>query len=278
MDRNKIKLLQIQDSFKNTKEETLANILCHLENHKNKGEQIDIVVLYEMFNCPYDTKLFNEFAEDRRGKTYDFCQKIAKENNVYLIAGSIVEKERDKLYNTSFVFNHKGEEIARHRKIHLFDINIAGGQKFKESDTLSAGSDITVFDTPWGKMGLCICFDIRFPEIWKIMAKKGAKVIFVPANFNTTTGPMHWELLFKSRAVDNQVFTVGTSASFDERADYKAWGHSLVVDPWGKIINSLDEKRGSMLTEISLEEVDKVRNQLPLLSSMREDVYNLVER
>ena len=112
--------------------------------------------------------------------------------------------------------------IVRHlnKKMHLFDIDIKGGQYFKESDTLTAGDQVTVFDTEFGKIGLCICFDFRFPELARQMVDKGAKVILVPAAFNMTTGPAHWELLFRQRAVDNQIFTLGTAPARNEREEY----------------------------------------------------------
>ena len=167
--------------------------------------------------------------------------------------------------------------IAKHRKMHLFDIDVKGGQTFRESATLTAGDTVTVFDTEFGKMGLCICFDIRFPELGRLMALKGAKVIFVPAAFNETTGPAHWELNFRSRALDNQCWYVGTSSALDPYANYHAWGHSILVSPWGAVIEQLDETPGQMVNAIDLELADDIRAQLPLLSARRTDVYTLIE-
>lgn len=124
-------------------------------------------------------------------------------------------------------------------------------------------------------MGLCICFDIRFPQLSLLMAKKGARMILVPASFNDTTGPAHWELLFRARAVDNQCFMAGTSVARDENASYKAWGHSILVSPWGDIVGELDKEEGIMIHDIRLEEADRVRKELPVLSAKRTDCYEL---
>lgn len=133
---------------------------------------------------------------------------------------------------------------------HLFDIDIKGGQKFKESDTLTPGDSYTVFDTEFGRAGLAICFDLRFPELFRMMALAGAECVFVPAAFNDTTGPLHWELLFRARAVDSQCFLFGTSDARDGNAAYRAYGHSIAVDPWGKVLGMLDEKPGILVTGV----------------------------
>lgn len=271
------KLLQLQTKFQGTKAKTLA----YIENliAKKMQYQPDFVALPEMFACPYENKAFPKFAEKRGGAIYQFCSELAKKYHIYLSAGSFPEIDSaNHIFNTAYVFDDKGRQIARHAKMHLFDIDIKGGQYFKESDTLTAGNQITVFDTKWGKMGICICYDFRFPELARLMVDKGAKLIFVPAAFNLTTGPLHWELMFCSRAVDNQIFTVGTAPACDEQANYHSWGHSIVVSPWGKVLNCLDKDEGYLLTEINFAEVDKVREQLPLLEHRRLDIYELIQR
>lgn len=246
---------------------------------KAAKEKADFVTFPEMFNCPYDTGKFPEYAEDESGYCVRFVSKLAREYKVYISAGSMPEKDEEgRVYNTAYVFDREGKIIAKHRKMHLFDINVRGGQYFKESDTLTAGNKVTVFDTEFGKMGLSICYDIRFPELYRLMADKGAGVILVPAAFNMTTGPKHWELLFKSRALDNQVFMVGTSSARDESSDYVSWGHSVVTSPWGEVMGEMDEKEGTMTVDLSLDEVTAVREQLPFLAHRRKDIYELKEK
>jgi len=271
-----MKIIQIQLKVSSDINKTKHNLLNYFEVIKK--ENADLICLGEMFNTPYDIHKFGEYAEEEKGAIWTFLSKLAKQYNVYLSAGSICEKEGDKLYNTAYVFDRAGNQIAKHRKMHLFDIDIKGGQYFKESETLSAGDDITVFDTDFGKIGLCICYDFRFPELSRLMVLEGAKIILVPASFNTTTGPAHWSTMFKSQALNNQIYAIGTSPSRDFEADYKSYGHSLIVNPWGDVVCELDEKPGIQIQEIDLNMVDKIREQLPLLKHRREDVYKLSKR
>jgi len=238
-------------------------------------EGADMAVLPEMFNCPYNTANFPIYAEEEGGESFRLLSNIAKENNIYLVAGSIPEREGDKVYNTSFVFDRKGNKIGKHRKMHLFDIDVKGGQYFKESDTLSPGNELNVFDTEFCKFGLLICYDIRFPEASRILVEKGAKVIVVPGAFNMTTGPAHWEILFRTRALDNQVYTIGVAPARDVDYSYVSYANSLVVSPWGNVIGRMDEKEGYKVVELDLDYVEKVRNELPMLKHRRTDIYKL---
>ena len=228
------------------------------------GPDPDFVVLPEIFTCPYDNKCFPQFAESGEGETYRFLENLARERKAYVIGGSIPELEEGKIYNTSYIFDRGGKLIGRHRKIHLFDIDVQGGQYFKESDVLSPGTQITVFDTEFGKMGVCICFDIRFPDLFIEMRKAGARMVFIPAAFNMTTGPAHWETLFRSRALDQQIYVLGCSPARDEKASYVAYGHSILTDPWGSVVCELGAEEGMLFAQIDPERVDRVRRQIPL--------------
>jgi len=228
------------------------------------GPDPDFVVLPEIFTCPYDNKCFPQFAESGEGETYRFLANLARERKAYVIGGSIPELEEGKIYNTSYIFDRGGKLIGKHRKIHLFDIDVQGGQYFKESDVLSPGTQITVFDTEFGKMGVCICFDIRSPDLFIEMRKAGAKMVFIPAAFNMTTGPAHWETLFRSRALDQQIYVLGCSPARDEKASYVAYGHSILTDPWGSVVCELGAEEGILSAQIDPERVDRVRRQIPL--------------
>jgi predicted amidohydrolase len=159
--------------------------------------------------------------------------------------------------------------------MHLFDIDIKDGQKFRESETFSKGNDITLFDTEFGRIGLCICFDMRFPEISRIMTLDGAKMIIVPAAFNMTTGPMHWETMFRQRAVDDQVFTAGVAPARDEKGAYVSYAHSILCSPWGKVIARAGAGPEIISETIDFEELTNARLQLPLLYARRQDVYSV---
>lgn len=229
----------------------------------------DLVVLPEMFVSPYDVNCFPSYAEEYGGPACTAMSGVAREEKVYLVAGSIPEREGDRLYNTSFVFDPEGNLIARHRKVHLFDIAVEGGQHFQESAVLSAGDSLTVFDCPLGKIAVCICFDIRFQELAYAASAAGAQLLVVPGAFNMTTGPAHWELHFRARAVDNQFFTVGVAPARDPDSDYISWAHSIVCDPWGRVIHDSGETECDQVVDIDLAQVDSVRRQLPILTARR---------
>ncbi len=233
----------------------------------------DIIILPEMFNCPYDKKYFPFFAENYPGETTGLLSALAKKYSVYIIGGSIPEKEDDNIYNTSYIFDRKGKLIARYRKIHLFDVSIKGGIQFRESDTLQAGQDLAVFETEFCKIGVAICYDMRFPELIRKMVLKDALVIVVPAAFNMTTGPAHWHILSRTRALDNQIYLIVVSPARNRKAEYIAYGHSLVVDPWGKIIAEAGIYEEVLTAKIDLDYILKIREALPLLKHRKEEVY-----
>ena len=270
----KIKIAAIQMSTVADKMENVRTVKTYLE--KIKDENPDFVILPEMFCCPYQTENFPIYAEKEGGPVWQQLSGYAKQYGIYLIGGSMPEKDAEgNVYNTSYIFDREGKQIGKHRKVHLFDIDVKGGQTFKESDTLTAGDSDTVFDTEFGKIGVMLCFDIRFPELSRMMVNDGAKVIFVPAAFNMTTGPAHWELSFRTRALDNQIYMVGCAPARDVSAGYISWGHSIVTDPWGTVLDILDEKEGILLTELDMDYENQVREELPLLKSRREDLYRL---
>ena len=245
---------------------------------KIKTESPDFVVLPEMFCCPYQTENFPVYAEKEGGPSWQAMSDYARKYHIYLIAGSMPEADDvGKVYNTSYIFDRDGKQIGKHRKAHLFDINVKNGQHFKESDTLTSGDHATVFDTEFGKMGVMICYDIRFPEFARTMVLDGARMIFVPAAFNMTTGPAHWELTFRARALDNQIYMLGCAPARDTQAGYISWGHSIVTDSWGKVMKQLDEKEGILIEEIDLDREDQIREQLPLLKHRKSEMYHLQE-
>ena len=270
----KIKIAAIQMPTVADKMENVRTVKTYLE--KIKDENPDFVILPEMFCCPYQTENFPVYAEEENGSVWQQLSAYAKQYGIYLIGGSMPEKDAEgNVYNTSYVFDREGKQIGKHRKVHLFDIDVKGGQTFKESDTLTAGDSDTVFDTEFDKIGVMLCFDIRFPELSRMMVNDGARIVFVPAAFNMTTGPAHWELSFRTRALDNQIYMVGCAPARDVSAGYISWGHSRVTVPWGRVIDMLDEKEGILLAELDMDYEEQVREELPLLKSRRKDMYQL---
>lgn len=234
-----------------------------------------VAVLPEMFMCPYTNEYFVRFAEPQGDISWQALSRMAADNNIYVVGGSVPEQAGDRIYNTSYVFDPQGQQIARHRKVHLFDIDVKGGQFFKESDTFSAGNEVTTFDIDGITCGLCICFDIRFPELARLTALKGAQIYFSPGAFNMTTGPMHWELSFRMRAVDNQFYTVAVAPARDENGPYVSYANSLVCSPWAKVLVRADAAPEILYADLDMEEVQRVRQQLPLHNARRTDMYTL---
>lgn len=266
----KIGICQLQVGEK--KEENIQNAEKAVK--KAVGQGAELVVLPEMFNCPYHSKYFPIFAEtEADGETIMRLGRLAAELGCYLVGGSIPELDAGSIYNTSFIFNRQGKMIGKHRKVHLFDIDVPGQITFKESAVLSAGDRATVFQSDWGAFGVAICYDLRFPEFFRTMKRHSANVIFIPAAFNHITGPAHWEVLLRARAIDNQIFIVAAGPARNEAAEYKAYGHSMAVSPWGEILWSagFDETVG--VVELDLGLIDKVRRNMPLEIHRREDVY-----
>ncbi len=260
-------VLALQKKTYETPEENMAAVRRMLnasEGSFNTGERADFLMLPEIFTCPYDNKCFPRFAQRDGEAVFCFLSELAKDRGMYVIGGSVPELDEGKIYNTSYVFDRMGNLIGKHRKVHLFDIDVKGGQYFKESDVLSPGDTFTVFDTEFGKMGVCICFDIRFPDLFRQMREAGVKMVFVPAAFNMTTGPAHWETLFRSRALDQQIFVMGCSPARDVTASYVAYGHSILTDPWGSIVCELGAEEGILSAQIDLSRVESVRQQIPL--------------
>jgi len=225
-------------------------------------EGADVIVLPEMFCCPYTPKEFVKNAEPEGGAVTDALARMARSSGAYIIGGSMPEADGDRIYNTCFVFDPAGRRVARHRKAHLFDVDIEGGIRCRESATLTAGEGVTVFDTPFGRFGVCICFDIRFPGF--IHEMKDIDFLAVPAAFNMTTGPLHWELLFRARAVDEQIFTFGCAPARDENAKYVSYANSIAVDPMGRVLARAGEGQTILFAEADRGTALSVRRQIPV--------------
>lgn len=238
----------------------------------------------ECFNSPYGTQYFSKYAEtllpsppsQEQSPSFHALSSIAKEAKAYLVGGSIPEfaPETKKYYNTSLVFSPTGCLIASHRKTHLFDIDIPGKIRFKESEVLSAGNKVTIVDLPdYGKIGLAICYDIRFPETAMIAARNGCFLLVYPGAFNLTTGPLHWSLLGRARAMDNEVYVALCSPARDLDATYHAWGHSLVANPKAEVIVEAAEEEDIVYADLEPQTIEDIRKGIPIYEQRRFDVY-----
>jgi omega-amidase len=280
--KHPLKLALIQLSTGADKTANLSHARAKVLEAASKGA--NLVVLPECFNSPYGTKYFPKYAETllpspptkEQSPSFHALSEMAKEAEAYLVGGSIPEywAETKKYYNTSLIFDPKGQLLATHRKVHLFDIDIPGKITFRESEVLSPGNKVTLVDLPeYGKIAVAICYDVRFPELAMIAARKGAFLLLYPGAFNLTTGALHWELQARARAMDNQVYVGLCSPARDMQADYNAWGHSMAVDPNAGIMAQLEEKEDILYADLDHEKIEQTRKGIPIYTQRRFDVY-----
>lgn len=245
-----------------------------------------IIVLPECFNSPYGCDYFPSYAETLlpspppkdQAPSFHALSAMAAEAGAYLVGGSIPEADPDtatkKYYNTSLIFGPNGALLSSHRKVHLFDIDIPGKISFHESDVLHPGNKVTLVDLPdYGKIAVAICYDIRFPELAMVAARKGCFALVYPGAFNTTTGPLHWRLQGQARAMDNQLYVAMCSPARDTKATYHAWGHSLIVDPMAQVLVEAEEKETTVYCELDGAKIQETRKNIPLEGQRRFDVY-----
>lgn len=246
-----------------------------------KKPDLDLLVLPECFNSPYAVDQFHNYCEKiPEGETTKALSSFAKEHKINIIGGSFPELGEDgNVYNTSLTFDATGKIVAKHRKVHLFDIDIPGKMTFKESISLHAGKKATVFDIPTlGKFGVAICYDIRFPELAMIASRNGAGVMCYPGAFNTVTGPKFWTKFGVARAIDNQVYVIMCSPARNPNGGYQAYGHSTVIDPEGNVIVEAGSTEDIVYAELD-PSVEKVtRRDIPLSQQRRFDVYEDVSK
>lgn len=268
------RLAACQMEVAGNREENTVRALQMLE--KAAAGKADIAILPEMFNCPYGSGRFREYAQKvSESTTLKEVSRKAAELGIYVFAGTIPEEEDGRVYNTCFIYGRDGELIGRHRKLHLYDVDIEGGIRFMESETLAPGREITLVETEFCRMGVGICYDIRFPELSRLMVLEGAEVLIFPGVFNSVTGAAHWELLVRTRAVDNQTYVVGVAAARDNSSSWKAYGNSMAADPWGNVICRAGEGEEIIFADIDTTVISRVRRELPLLKHRREDIYIL---
>ncbi|KAL0736060.1 hypothetical protein Bca4012_012270 [Brassica carinata] len=274
----KFKIGLCQLSVTADKNRNISHTKNAIEEAASKGAKL--VLLPEMWNTPYSRGSFRVFAEDIDGDASPstaMLSEVSKRLKITIIGGSMPEKSGGRFYNTCCVFGSDGELKAKHRKIHLFDIDIPRKITYMESRTFTAGESPTVVDTDVGRIGIGICYDIRFQELAMMYAARGAHLLCYPGTFNMTTGPLHWELLQRARATDNQLYVATCSPARDYGSLYVAWGHSTLVGPFGDIIATTEHEEAVIVAEIDYSFLEQRRSSLPLNKQRRGDLYQLVD-
>jgi omega-amidase len=243
---------------------------------KAAGNGADIVVLPEMFLCPYEPFYIKKAVRSAE-YAIDVLKKTALSNRIYIVAGSVPWPTGEaKPYNRAFVINPAGEEIFFHDKMHLFDCDPSGGMKVVESATVHAGNTLGAFETPWGMCSVIVCYDIRFTPLTQLLANMGVRILFIPAAFSMTTGPAHWEMLVRMRAMELQGYVAGVQPARNNGFNYIPYGHSIVAGPFGEVIADLGEEESLRVIDIDMNECDNLKKRFPLLEHRRSDLYRTV--
>jgi predicted amidohydrolase len=235
----------------------------------------NLVALPELWSCHGLDEVYRENAEPIPGPTTEFLGNLARELGVYVLGGSILEggPGAERLSNTSTFFNPSGEMVAVYRKIHLFDVKVSD-REYLESANIAPGKDIVTAKAGSATLGLSVCYDVRFPELYRLLALSGAEILAVPAAFTLQTGKDHWEILLRARAVENQAFVIAP-AQWGRKADGRwTYGQSTIVDPWGTVLATCPDRDGHVLASLDLDYLDRFRTEFPALANRRPETYD----
>ena len=238
-----------------------------------------LVVLPESFAIMgmKDADLVAVAEDEGTGTIQDFLSEQAKSNNIWIIAGTVPIKLKsdnvhyeNKYYAACLVYNEKGEQVSRYDKIHLFDVHLeATKETYSESETIEAGNKAVVIDTPFGKIGLGICFDLRFPELFRELVLQGAQIIVIPSAFTAITGKAHWEVLLRARAIENLCYVVASAQGGYHVNGRETHGDSMIIDPWGSILDHLPQGSGYVVADIDIENINNIRKNFPVLKNRK---------
>lgn len=264
-----MKVSLIQNNPGNDKPANLA-VVKRLVDEAVRLDRPDLVVLPEVFDwMGAGSEKSTSIEDPSGGPSYSLCQSLARQHRIWMHAGSFRERIAgdERFYNTTVVFDREGREVARYRKIHMFDITGPDGHDYRESAQCKPGEDIVLYDCEGVTVGCAICYDIRFPELFQVLARRGAKIIILPAAFTLQTGQDHWEVLCRARAIETETFflAAGQTGSYQQGKERRSlYGNSLVCDPWGHVIAKASNGVGFVSARLDLDRVDQVRAQIPV--------------
>jgi len=258
----------VQMTASSSKEENLEKAATFVRLAAARGALL--IVLPEVFAWRGPRAEEPAQVETIPGPTSERLRELARRHQVYLLAGSFLEKtDEARSYNSSLLLSPEGGILAHYRKIHLFDVDIPGPVRVKESDTKKPGEGVIACATPLGNFGLSVCYDLRFPELYRGLADRGAEVIFVPSAFTFPTGAAHWEPLLRARAIENQAYVIAPNQIGKNAHGFADYGNSMIIDPWGKVIARAADKECFITAEIDRDYLEKVRRELPCLTHRR---------
>jgi deaminated glutathione amidase len=233
----------------------------------------ELVALPEKWNLLASGEEMAAGVEELDGPSLGAARGWARELGIHLLAGSVAERGGEKAFNTSVLIGPEGADLAVYRKIHMFDVE-AGGVEYRESDHERAGSEIVSAPVAGVELGLSVCYDLRFPELYRILAVRGARLIAVPSAFTLATGRDHWEVLLRARAIENQVFLIAPNQVGEAPPHYSSYGRSMIVDPWGVVLATAPDGEGFAVAKLDLVALERIREELPSLASRRPEAYS----
>ena len=248
--------------------QSVSNNLLNTKKYINKAcdRGADLIVTPEITNIVSLSKhhLLKSTFLEKKDPFLNEIKLLAKKRSVWILLGSIIIKdEKSKLYNRSYMINSSGKIVCKYDKIHMFDVNISKGESYQESKIFTKGKKIVTAKLPWGRIGMSICYDLRFPALYRKLCSKGASMISIPAAFTRPTGRSHWRTLIKARAIENFSFVFAPAQCGINSSTRKTYGHSMIVSPWGEIIAEMSGNPGIILAKIDLSDVSKVRKMIP---------------
>lgn len=270
---NIVRIAAVQMNSRDNKEENLRKAEALIDRAAAMGAQLVALPEYVSYLGPDEGKL--QSAEPIPGPTTERFAAKAKEHGIVLHCGSIAEQVpgEERLANTTVVIGPDGEILGQYRKIHLFDVDLVGEAAYRESRTVQSGEAIVTVDTPVGRLGLTICYDLRFPELFRALALRGADIIFAPAAFTLYTGKDHWEPLLRARAIENQTFVVAPAQFGTHNPQRQCYGNTMIIDPWGTVIARASEGETVVVADLDMGYKEFVRQAIPSLRHRRPDVY-----
>lgn len=249
----------------------LESLAPMIEEARSRGARLITLPENTDFKVSDRDKLYALACSEKDHLALPFFEQIAKKTGTWILAGGLaIRTEHEKLANRSLLFNDQGKIVARYDKIHLFDADLNQAESYRESNSFRAGNQAVICDTPWGKIGLTICYDLRFPHLYRALAKAGATIITIPASFVTTTGKLHWHVLLRARAIETGCFILAPGQCGTHDGGRTTYGHSLIIAPNGRIIAEAGEDPTILTAELNLNEVEEFRHMLPCLKHDRE--------
>jgi deaminated glutathione amidase len=266
----KFKAACIQLNAGNDVGANLATASASIRAAANQGAQFITLPEYCVLLDGSGRTMRERSPEEDQHNALPAFKALARETGAWLLVGSLTVKlADDRMANRSYLISADGEIVARYDKIHMFDVTLPGGKVIRESSAYHPGEKAVIAATPWGALGMTICYDLRFALLYRTLAKAGALMLAVPSSFQRETGPAHWHTLLRARAIENTAWVIAPAMCGDHPNGRSTYGHSLIIDPWGKVVAELDDEPGVMVAEIDIDQAIKVRGMLPSIEHDR---------